>query len=106
MAYGYYGQNLWFDPVGTTENLEPQVYLDQSDQSEFLDILAIDIEVDEVESWDTSGDPHDILEGEALPFIWKKLQIDEEEESMEDIRTSMFLPMYLLKFESVTHHTI
>ncbi|KAG2100418.1 uncharacterized protein F5147DRAFT_710294 [Suillus discolor] len=83
----FYGQNLWFDPVGTAENLEPQVYLDQNDQSEFLDILAIDIEVDEVEPRDTSGDPHDILEGEALPFIWKKLQIDEEEESMEDIRT-------------------
>ncbi|KAG1822950.1 uncharacterized protein BJ212DRAFT_1263860 [Suillus subaureus] len=83
----FYGHQLWFDPVGTTENLKPQVCLDQSDQSEFLDILAIDGEVDEIEPRDT-GDPNDdILEGEALPFIWKKLQIDEEEESMEDIRT-------------------
>ncbi|KAG2039624.1 hypothetical protein BDR03DRAFT_951649 [Suillus americanus] len=82
----FYGHKLWFDLVDTAENLEPQVCLDQSDQSEFLDILAIDIEVDEVEPWVT-GDPNDILEGDALPFIWKKLQIDEEEESMEDIRT-------------------
>ncbi|KAG1872322.1 hypothetical protein DFJ58DRAFT_761007 [Suillus subalutaceus] len=82
----FYGHRLWFNLVGTAENLKPQVCLDQSDQSEFLDILAIDSEVDEVEPWDT-GDPNDILEGEALPFTWKKLQIDEEEESMEDIRT-------------------
>ncbi|KAG1772311.1 cytidine deaminase-like protein [Suillus occidentalis] len=82
----FYGHKLWFDPVGTTANLEPQVCLDQSDQSAFLDILAIDSEMDEAEQWNTK-DPNDILEGEALPFIWKKLQIDEEEESMEDIRT-------------------
>ncbi|KAG2151367.1 hypothetical protein DEU56DRAFT_777532 [Suillus clintonianus] len=82
----FYGHKLWFDPVGTAENLDPQVSLDQNDQSEFLHILAIDSEVDEAEAWST-GDPNDILEGEALPFIWKKLQIDEEEESMEDIRT-------------------
>lgn len=82
----FYGHKLWFDPVGTAENLPPQVCLDQSDQSEFLDILAVDSKTDEVEPWDT-GKPNDILEGEALPFIWKKLQIDEEEESMEDVRT-------------------
>lgn len=82
----FYGHKLWFDPVGTAANLEPQVCLDHSDQSAFLDILAIDHEMDEAEQWDIR-DPNDILEGEALPFIWKKLQIDEEEESMEDIRT-------------------
>ncbi|KAG0704298.1 hypothetical protein DFH29DRAFT_802190 [Suillus ampliporus] len=82
----FYGHKLWFDPVGTTENFEPQVSLDQDDQSEFFNILAIDSEVDEAEPRDI-GDPNDILEGEALPFIWKKLQIDEEEETMEDIRT-------------------
>jgi tRNA-specific adenosine deaminase 3 len=82
----FYGHKLWFDPVDTVENSKPQVCLDQSDQSEFLDILAIDSEVDEVEPRDT-GDPNDILESEALPFIWKKLQIDEEEESMADVMT-------------------
>ncbi|KAG1774839.1 hypothetical protein EV702DRAFT_974229 [Suillus placidus] len=82
----FYSHKLWFDPVGTTENLGPQVCLDQIEQPEFLDILAVDSEVVEVEPWD-SGDPNDILEGEALPFIWKKLQIDEEEESMKDVRT-------------------
>jgi tRNA-specific adenosine deaminase 3 len=81
----FYGHKLWFDPVDTAENSKPQVCLDQSDQS-FLDILAIDSEVDEVEPRDT-GDPNDILESEALPFIWKKLQIDEEEESMADVMT-------------------
>jgi tRNA-specific adenosine deaminase 3 len=89
----FYGHKLWFDPVGTTANFEPQVCLDQSDQSAFLDILAIDSEMDEVEQRDT-GDPNNILEGEALPFIWKKLQIDEEEESVEDIRTSTFSPPF------------
>jgi tRNA-specific adenosine deaminase 3 len=84
----FYGHKLWFDPVDTAENSKPQVCLDQSDQS-FLDILAIDSEVDEVEPRDT-GDPNDILESEALPFIWKKLQIDEEEESMADVMTSTF----------------
>ncbi|KAG1748668.1 hypothetical protein EDB19DRAFT_1905016 [Suillus lakei] len=84
--YIFYDHSLWFDPVGTAENSESQAFLDENDQSEFLDILAIDSEVDEAEPWDT-GDPNDILEGEALPFIWKKLQIGEEEESMEDIRT-------------------
>jgi tRNA-specific adenosine deaminase 3 len=89
----FYGHKLWFDPVGTAANLEPQVCLDQSDQSAFLDILAIGSEMDEAEQWDTK-DPNDILEGEVLPFIWKKLQIDEEEESMEDIRTSTFSPAF------------
>ncbi|KAG2155865.1 uncharacterized protein EDB93DRAFT_1079925 [Suillus bovinus] len=84
----FYGHNLWFDPVGATENLEPQVCLDQSDQSELLHIMAIDSEVDEVDiqPWNT-GDLKDIVEAEALPFLWKKLQIDEEEESIEEVRT-------------------
>ncbi|KAG1745824.1 cytidine deaminase-like protein [Suillus paluster] len=72
----FYGHKLWFDPSP----------FDQHGQSDFLDILAIDSEVDEAEPRNT-GDSDVILEGEALPFIWKKLQIDEEEESMEDIRT-------------------
>lgn len=75
------------------ETLQPQrqLPLDQSSQSGFFDILATDSEADETES-QVHGDPNDILESDALPFNWKKLQIDEEEENIEDIRTSTFIP--------------
>ncbi|OJA16836.1 hypothetical protein AZE42_03632 [Rhizopogon vesiculosus] len=82
----FYGHKLWFDPVGIVETLEPQLSLDQHDQPAFFDILAIYDEADDTELLGSS-DPNDILESDALPFTWKKLQVDEEEENMDDIRT-------------------
>lgn len=80
----FYGHKLWFDPVDITETLEPQLPLDKHSQS---DILAVDNKVGETRPLGP-GDPNDVLQIDTLPFIWKKLQIDEEEENMEDIRTS------------------
>jgi tRNA-specific adenosine deaminase 3 len=85
----FYGHKLRFGPVGTMQPLEPQIPLDWHAQSEFFDILALDNEADEAEPLGPGG-PDDIMESDALPFIWKKLQIDEEEESIQDIRTSKF----------------
>jgi tRNA-specific adenosine deaminase 3 len=82
------------------EILQPQLPLDQNSQPGFFDILATDSEADETES-QGHGDPNDILESDVLPFNWKKLQIDEEEENIEDLRTSTFIPA-LQKVESVT----
>lgn len=85
----FYGHKLWFDPVNVIETIEPQPLLEQHSHSGFLDILATDNEAYEIEPLGP-GDPNDILESDALPFVWKKLQIDEEEETIENVRTSKF----------------
>lgn len=91
----FYNHQLWFDPVDGSRN---------SDLDESTDPLAglpdIQARTDEnvaSSSLDTFGNSDDIVQQDDLPFNWKKLALDKEEEQLDDIELGNHDPPSILR---------
>ena len=80
----FYGHQLWFDPVDGPPSRTPDKLENTDPWGGLADIQGhVD---DNVAS--TSSD-RDIVAEDDLPFTWKKLALDKEEEQLGDIELGM-----------------
>lgn len=89
----FYGHNLWFDPVGVPKESDSRVVLEALDQT-MLDgwdcLTNIQEDQDPHSARDhlmpvLSGAMDDVINENELPFAWKKLSLDKEEEEISDL---------------------
>ncbi|KAF8550825.1 hypothetical protein OG21DRAFT_1513562 [Imleria badia] len=77
----FYGHQLWFDPVDGSPSRTPDVHADSDPWGGLADIQG---HINDVAS--TSSDAsREIIAEDDLPFTWKKLALDKEEEQLDDI---------------------
>lgn len=85
----FYGHQLWFDPVDGP----PSRALDLNQSNDPWGGLA-DIQGDTDDHAVTaSSDDSDIVSEDNLPFTWKKLGLDKEEEQLDNIELGNHIPL-------------
>jgi len=85
----YYGPNLWFEPVGVSDERVPTTDAELVDDGwgMFATVAG--------ETSNHGADPNEILPDEDLPFSRVKLTSDEDdEETVEAVRTGEHIPRF------------
>ena len=80
----FYGHQLWFDPVDGPPSRTP----DKLENADPWDGLA-DIQGHVDDNVASTSSDRDIVAEDDLPFTWKKLALDKEEEQLGDIELGM-----------------
>ncbi|KAF8133626.1 hypothetical protein EV363DRAFT_1566046 [Boletus edulis] len=74
----FYGHQLWFDPVDGP----PSRTYENTDSNAWGGLADIQGHTDDIASFENVDD---IMAEDDLPFTWKKLSLDKEEEQLDDI---------------------
>ena len=93
----FYGHTLWFNSVDVTS----VVVGSAQELDEWGGLASIQASLPEQGSCSDG----DTVDEDSLPFTWKKLSLDKEEEQLNDIELGMFVIQILDYFDRSLHHS-